>query len=207
MNDQVLKNGVEKLLFRVNGNNVSLYNSQDDLVPENFTIVGLFSPNDLKSIVELIEKLRLVDHNQLYYEPDKLHLTLLGQIDLGPNIEILVNTVQKFIDQNEIRLHLLGVGSSLKAANVTAYPQGFQIDQLRQIIRRVGGGTSFDGPYEKLGWINFMRYLQKPKDQLFAELGAETNTDFGLVKPKLILLLRNSSRTLKEVEIVHSFNL
>jgi hypothetical protein len=72
-------------------------------------------------------------------------------------------------------------------------------------LRQIGGGTIFDGSYEELAWINVVRYPVKPKEELLAAFKEELNTDFGIVRPNRIVLLKNSSRTLVGAEVVHEF--
>ena len=199
-----LKNELETILYNVNQNNIILYDQNSgDSLPENYTINCFFKEEDLHLVKEMIERLRQVDDNQFYYSPEQLHITLLGQIDIKSDLQEIINIVSSFIKNHEIVFDLLGVGSSVKVASVTAYPH-FAIDTLRGQLRQIGGGTSFDGPYEKLAWINFMRYLNK-SETVLKSLVKETNTNFGTVKPERIELLRNSSRLLVGAEVVHTF--
>lgn len=201
-----LKHEVEENLFKVDSENITTFDPHlDDSLIQNYTINCFFKEKDLTFVNILIDTLRSVDPNQLFYTPSQLHVTLLGQIDLNSDKNQIIKTVQDFLDQNKIMFHLFGVGGGKKAAFVTAYPIGFSIDKFRLKLRKVGGGKVFDDPYEKLAWINFMRYLVKPRGEFFDVLRGKTNTDFGIVKPSTIQLLKNSSRLLNGSETVHNF--
>jgi hypothetical protein len=201
-----LKQEVEKILFEVNSESAIVFDpSKDDLLLPNYTVNCFFDDSDLENINSLAGKLRQIDPNQLFYNLKQLHITLQGEVDMNSNKDQIIKIVQDFLNTNKIEFHLLGVGSSKKVASVTAYPVNFDIARLRQKIRRIGGGTKFDGPYERLAWINFMRFLEKPKGELLIALRDEIDTDFGIVKLKAIQLLKNSSRLLKNAEVAHNF--
>lgn len=198
------KKELEKILSRVNGDNIVIYDQKDgDFIPVNYTVNCFFKEDDLDLIKQMIDRLRRVDPDQFYYSPEQLHITLLGQIDIKANSQRIIEIVDNFIKNNDISFDLLGVGSSVKVASVTAYPH-FAIESLRNQLRQIGGGTIFDGPYEKLAWINFMRYLNNSELVLEA-LRKEISTNFGTIKPERIELLKNSSRLLVGAEVVHTF--
>lgn len=201
-----LKDKLEEIFFAVNSDNVIIFNpNKDDSLPLNYTVNCFFEIHDLTAVAELIEKLKLIDNRQLFYEPEWLHITLLGEIDIKTDKNEIIEVVQSFLDENSIEFELLGVGSSRKVSSITAFPVDFRIENLRSQLRELGGGSHLDGPYEQLCWINLMRFLQKPKPELLETLKKEINTNFGKIKPKSIQLLKNSSRTLKNKQVIHEF--
>ena len=202
------KKKLEQILNKLNSDNAILYDQKEgDYLPKNYTVNCFFRIKDLEPVHNLIERLKLIDEQQFFYNKEQLHITLLGQIDIKCDKDQLINTVQNFLDNNNIKFKLFGVGSSLKVASVTAYPVDFEMDKFRSEIRGLGGGTAYDPPYEELGWINIMRYLKKPTVKLLNAFKSETDTDFGLVSPESILLLENSSRLLIGAREVHRFSL
>lgn len=202
------KKSIEKLLLSVNEGNVIIFDPRnDDRLEPNYTVNCFFSGKDLKRVVNLITKIKEIDHNQLFYKTPQLHITLLGQINLSSNEAEIITKVQEFLATNKIEFHLLGVGSNRKVSSVTAFPVDFDIAKLRATLRRIGGGTTFDGDYENLGWINFMRFLHKPNKRLFPALRKEIYAELGTVRPNSIVLMKNSSRLLNGAEVLHSFEI
>ena len=203
-----LKPEVEKVLFRVTEENVIPTDQEIGLkLRENFTIVCFFEDEDLLPVKTLTDKLKMFDPDQLITDVSQLHVTLLGQINTDSDVADLIATTQEFLNNNSLSFHLYGVGSSKKVASVTAYPVSFDVSSLRKKLRQIGGGTIFDAPYEDLTWINFMRFLNKPKPGLLPALKSEINTEFGIIKPKSVQLLRNSSRLLSNAQVIHTFSI
>lgn len=207
-NLQELKKQVENILFGINCKNTATFDpSTDEYLEPNYTVNCFFYPDDLKNVQLMIERLKRKDSNHFFYKPSQFHITLLGMIDLNSDKNQIIKNVQIFLDKYKLIFHLLGVGSSTKAASVTAYPINFSLEALRTSLRKIGGGKLLYGPYEKLAWINFMRYQSKPKDELLSALWKESDTDFGIIRPKQIKLLKNSSILLNNAEIVHNFDI
>lgn len=201
----VLKRHVENILKDVTPDTVNI--SASDELPLNYTVNCFFHFEDLTKIEDLIQKLKLVDPNQLFYTTEQLHLTILGEIAITTDPGDIISVVQAFLKRNTLSFHLLGIGSSRSVSSVSAYPISFSLSEIRRNLRDLGSGSVFDGPYEELGWINFMRFRETPSSTLLSALQQEINTDFGIIKPKSIRLLRNASRMLHGAEIVHTFAL
>jgi hypothetical protein len=126
------KKAIEEIADTVTVDNIVLFDNSSDRLEVNYTLNCFFDKTDLVKVTQMLGKLRVVDDRQAIYSPELLHVTLLGQMDINCDRGRIIKTAEKFFKENEIRFHLFGVGTSKKVSSVTAYPEGFEIAQLRK---------------------------------------------------------------------------
>lgn len=185
---------------------------KDDLLPLNYTL-NVFPPKNIFNRFNIfMDELRRIEPDHYYTEPKKLHITILGQIDIKTPIDKLSNIVRNVLKNRQLSFKLLGVGSNKLVSSFTAYPQGFSIFEVRQELRQgldlqADDYTKFLSAYEHVGWLNYLRYSHKPSEKLLAKLRNSRDVEFGIFQPRSIQLLKNTSRTLKKgsFEVVKEF--
>ncbi|OGG07212.1 hypothetical protein A2872_00790 [Candidatus Gottesmanbacteria bacterium RIFCSPHIGHO2_01_FULL_42_12] len=186
---------------------------KDDVLQDNYTL-NIFPSKDIAHRLNLfMDELRQIEPDHYFLEPEKLHITILGQIDIDTPLDKLINTVEATLKNKEISFRLLGVGSNKLVSSFTAYPQNFSLFELRQEIRKGLGlqaddYTKFLSAYEYVGWLNYLRYAYEPSEQLLSKLRDSKNIEFGLLQPESVKLLRNNSRTLRDgsFEVIKEFS-
>lgn len=169
-------------------------------IPENYTIVAHLDDKTSNVVTSLQNGLGEIDREQYYYPVNQLHLTLLGNVKIATDPKLISRAV-KTVFKTPIEFILFGLGSNQYCASMSAYPYNFSITEhrkmLRDMIRDNGDDYSIHLPtYEKVGWINFMRYQQQPKDELLKELYANKDTYFGEFKVNKVSVYRNRSKVL-----------
>lgn len=208
---------VKKQLMAFDRKKVSLWSKEADLLPLNYTLNCY--PKDNKFIQKLqktLGKLVETDPNQYWYPMEKYHMTILGLIKYTEEKHYeqkLISKIQATLDENHIRddldFYIAGMSSNNKAASVLCYPSGFDLFKLREDLRKALGipgkdYTEYLNVYEKIAWINFIRYKHIPPQKFEEVLKNMGETDFGKMPFGLHLRL-NSSSTLKNSKIVHTF--
>ncbi|MBP9699661.1 hypothetical protein KBD71_00085 [Candidatus Woesebacteria bacterium] len=154
--------------------------------PPFITVVGRLDASSVGKIKAVQEQLESADPNQFYYPVSLYHLTILGRIPSTLDQATLFSTLDEVL-REKMTFHLEGVATNQLTSSVSAYPQDFSLYQLRQSIRRQ---LSIEGddyakhlaPYEYMGWVNLLRYLQVPTQSFIDTLKAYRTTDFGTLK-------------------------
>lgn len=169
-------------------------------IPENYTIVAHLDNNTNNVVVSLQEKLKKIDSKQYYYPAEQLHLTLLGNINIATNPKLIAKAVRD-VFKSPIEFVLFGLGSNKYCASMSAYPHNFSVSDCRTTLRSAIGDKGEDysvhlPAYEKVGWINFLRYGQQPKAALLKELYANRDSYFGESVVRKVSLYRNRSKVL-----------
>lgn len=192
--------------------NISLFST--DQITENFTLV--FRPDNLTvdKILKLYSKLQLIEPNQFYYPSETLHLTLIGNLPINLEHQKIITSVERVIKQQSYKFKLYGLGSNNYCSSISAYPINFSLHSLRQELRNRLGTTgdnysSILQSYEYMGWINYLRYLNKPSQQFLDKLYSYNEAFFGEMIPETLELYKNTSKVLAptKAHLLHSFKL
>lgn len=154
--------------------------------PPFITVVGRLDATSVGEIKAFQERLESADPKQFYYPISLYHLTILGRIPSTLDHSTLFATLDKLL-REKMTFHLKGVATNHLSCSVSAYPQGFSFYQLRQSIRTqlsIEGDdyTKHLAPYEYMGWVNLLRYLQPPTQSFIDTLKENKDTDFGPLK-------------------------
>lgn len=200
--DVGLKKEIEDKFYQAQKDNLRLYDDNADKVTEHYTLVCYFGQIEL--ITKTIEHLRPLDTKQFFYDPKLLHVTALSEMKINANPNEIIKVVDNFLSHRKFTFDLLGIGGDEAAVSIMAYPQ-FDLAQLRSDLRKVAEGKFWGGNKEKYAWMNILRYKGKPSNDLISGLEALINTDFGTVDPIKTVLLKNTSKVLKDAEVVHEF--
>ena len=99
------------------------------IVKENYTII-LCLDNGTKSVVEdYVQSLKNIDQQQFYMPTSRLHITILGLIDIKTQLETIVKEIDKISSTISLNFDLYGIGSNRYSAFISAYPQ-FDLNHL-----------------------------------------------------------------------------
>lgn len=206
-----IKREVAWQLAGVNQDTVVLFNEKkDDELKENYTLN--FFPDELTpKMSEELGKLMSIQKDLFYLDREKLHITLVGEIDIKTDTQKLIGLVNSWLSQNTIGFEMNGFASNKSTASILAYPT-FDLHGLREQVRAGMGikGTDYTihlSVYEYIGWVNFVRYTNLPSDEFLTCLKKGKDIDFGVLGTGKLKLLKNRSRLLREgkYEIVHEF--
>jgi len=206
-----IKQAVAWQLAEINQNTVALFDEvKDDELKENYTLN--FFPDELPlKITEELGKLANIQKDLFYLDRDKLHITLVGEIDAKSDSQRLIGIVDSWLSQNNLGFEMNGFASNKSTASILAYPT-FDLHGFRELVRTGMGisGTDYTihlSVYEYIGWINFVRYTNLPNEEFLKYLKKGKDIDFGILNTGKIKLLKNKSRLLKDgkYEIVHEF--
>lgn len=185
-------------LHKLQPNDVRLFKT--DEINWSYTIVLRLRDETINVIGKFIDSLKKIDSHQYYYPLNQLHMTLIGNLPIEIPQDKIISAIQKLITQ-EMKFALFGVGSNQLCSSISAYPVGFDLSDLRTRMRDEVGHTGDDfsvilPAYEKVCWINYMRYFRKPHVKLLEFLLAQKDTHFGTFEFECVELYKNRSRTL-----------
>ena len=206
-----IKREVAWQLAGINQNTVTLFDEKkDDELKENYTLN--FFPDKLSlKMVEELDKLVGIQKDLFYLDRDKLHITLVGEIDVVTDTQKLIGLVDSWLSQNTINFEINGFASNKSTASILAYPT-FDLHGFREQVRAGLGAKGTDytihlSVYEYIGWVNFVRYTNVPNEDFLKYLKKGKDIDFGILNTGKIKLLKNRSRLLRDgmFEIVHEF--
>ena len=176
-----------------------------DKIKENYTIVFRPEAKAIEAVQSLMSKIRAIDPHQYMYPVEQLHMTLIGNIPISIPVDTIKRAVKKYVIKDSVKFILFGLGSNGYCSSVSAYPNGFDVTQTRNSIRAAIGNrgddfTSFIPAYEKVCWINYMRYKQTPKKELLDFLLSQKDTNFGEIGVGAIQLYKTTSKTLNPLK-------
>jgi len=188
-------------------------------IKESLTIVARLPLQALRNIKKLISELKRIEPSHYYYPTGQLHLTILGNIPAEINVKRVNRTIKETILLYSLNFNLWGLGSNVYCSSISAYPISFSIHKLREKLRQKLGGVGADykkptltkqlSLYEYMGWINYLRFLKKPKQKLLDKLYELKDRNFSKATIKRIEVYKNTSKVLdpKKADLISSFNL
>ena len=195
-----LKTQIDKLICSFKPTDAVPHSSEHYKLPPNYTLNIFPNKGFSQKLFKYISLFNKIDPTHLYYPAGRLHITLLGQIDINVDKRLLVTKIEKLLKEYDIQFKILGIGTSRHTASFSAYPLNFSLYKLRENIRstlRVDTDT-YTNAYKYIGWINFLRYRSPPRQELLDKFKSLKETEFGVIKPTEIFLLKNSSRLLEK---------
>lgn len=192
------KEFVEDQLRLFSPDSIKLWN--DDL-EENFTINFCIDEPSWRRLYEkLTYEFSKVENGLYIYPFDRLHITLLGRVDRALGTEKVCGVVRDSMVGREFIFDVGYLANNNMGISVIAEPR-FDLAGLRNKIREdlgVAGDdyTKYSNIYERLAWINFIRFKEKPGNAFFDKLWEMREYQFGKFQAKDISVFLNRSRTL-----------
>ncbi|MCR4326449.1 MAG: hypothetical protein NUV52_02230 [Candidatus Roizmanbacteria bacterium] len=136
---------------------------ETDDIEQNYTIVLRPEQKAIDAADKLIQQINEIDPGQYRYPLNQLHITLLGNLAIETGAEIIIQAIKHHVTKEALRFIFFGLGSNGQSSSISAYPIGIDIAQLRVSLRRAIGIHGDDyttslPAYEKVCWMNYMRY-------------------------------------------------
>lgn len=153
-----------------------------------------------KRIEKLLNDLKNIEPDHYYYPLKRLHITLIGNLDIKLNKTNLVDTLAKVLRKYNLKFYAYGTGSNYLSSSVICYPK-FEIHQMRDELRQnlnIKGEdyTIHRSMYEHMGWINILRFTSTPSKEFLEKIRSYKNKEFGVIKAKSLQLYKTSSKVL-----------
>lgn len=167
---------------------------------EVYTIVARPDQNLIQVIEDLQEEYASKDSDQYVYSKDRLHMTILGDIPVSLNQSNLKTIFREGL-KTKLQCKVWGTASNPSASSISLYPENFSFHTLREELRDdlQAHGTDFSKyikTYEYVGWINILRYIFSPKQELLDSIESYLEKDFGTFEFNTFQLLRVSNLVL-----------
>lgn len=174
-------------------------------VEPNYTILAIPNAEVIKQTQEFITELKNIDPGQYYYAPQQLHITILGGLTMNLSPEEFVARTRPVLAKYKVKFQIVGLGSNQNSSSALAYPDRFSLHNLREELRHAVGqkGTPYDihlSRYEYMGWMNYMRYLKTPKEELLTTLRNNEDRFFGALPLPTLELYKATSKVLHYYE-------
>jgi len=97
-----IKREVAWQLAAINQDTVNLFDTiKNDELKENYTL-NFFPDPFTPKIVEELGKLINIQSDLSYLDREKLHITLVGEIDVGTDAQKLIGLVDSWLSQNTV---------------------------------------------------------------------------------------------------------
>ncbi|MEP7167022.1 MAG: hypothetical protein ABI758_03535 [Candidatus Woesebacteria bacterium] len=197
-------------LSEVNPKNTKIF--KDSKGEENYTLVARPESKLVAIILDIQKKLKSIDPHHFYYPEKRLHMTIIGGISLSTSEHTLIGKLQTVLENRSLEFDCRGSGTNTSAASLSFYPKGFSLHELREQIRfKINEkGTDFTiwiPTYEYVGWINFVRYQNVPKNELLEEIRKYKEEKFGIFSFSKFDLIKTSGLVLNPewTTIAHEF--
>lgn len=179
---------------------VEIFSDISQLAPF-VTIVAFPGETIKKKIIEIISELKRIDPAQLYYEPDQLHLTILGNLPANIPDELVKSAVKKCLPAG-MAFNVEDLACNSRGPSVCLYPKKHDLKAIRDNLREELGVkgddyTSFINTYEHMAWINFARFLQQPRPEVLDFFLRNKTIQLGEMELDGIYYCRANSRILQ----------
>ncbi len=173
---------------------------EDDL-EENITInICLDKPVWRRPYEKLTHEFEKVEDGLFVYPFERLHLTLLGNIDKNMDVKKIRKAIVENMVGKKFIFDVGYLGNNNMAISIIAEPR-FDLAGLRWGLRKDLGiekneKTKYTNIYEDLAWINFIRFSEKPNEVFFDKLWEMREYQFGEFKISEVGVYLNRSRTM-----------
>lgn len=173
----------------------------DDHIDDNYTVNFVLNKSDwTREYEKLVYEFEKSDSGLFVYPFERLHMTLLGRIDIKTKTEELVEVVKANMVGKKFVFKVGYLACNEQGVSIVSEPE-FDLGELRNKIRRALGikgddYTKYLSIYERLAWMNFIRFRETPKEKFFETLWTMRNYQFGEFEAKNIDIFHNSSRTM-----------
>ncbi len=172
----------------------------DDQIDDNYTLnFALNKPEWSREYEKLVHEFEKSDLGLFVYPFERLHMTLLGRIDINIKTEELVEVVKANMVGKNFLFKIGYLACNEQGVSIVSEPE-FDLGALRNKIRKDLGikgddYTKYLSIYERMAWMNFIRFKEMPGEKFFETLWTMRNYQFGEFEAKNIDVYRNSSRT------------
>lgn len=173
---------------------------EDDMA-ENYTINFMLDKPEWKREYEkLVYEFEKIEKGLYIYPFERLHMTVLGRIDIKTDLRKIESEVRRIMCGNEYKFKIGYLANNNQGVSIISEPV-FDLEKLRDNIRQGLGVlgddyTKYSNIYERISWLNFMRFKDVPGEKFFETMWNMRNFWFGEFEAKEIYIFRNSSRTL-----------
>lgn len=174
---------------------------KDDM-EENYTInIMLDKPEWKKPYEKLIHEFEKVEGGLFIYPYERLHMTILGRININLGQEKVLEVVKRVMVGKRYVFEVGCLANNNLGVSIISEPK-FDIEKIRNEIRFGLGSsgddyTKYSKIYERMAWLNFVKFKELPKEKFFEKLWEMRNYSFGQFEAKEVVIYRNSSRTMK----------
>lgn len=173
----------------------------EDEMEENYTInLMLEKPEWKRDYEKLVYEFEKVEKGLHIYPFERLHMTVLGRVDKSIDPKKIIRAVSDLMVGKKFFFKIGYLANNNQGVSIIAEPVfdlGKLRDALREKIEVVGDDyTKYSNIYERLAWLNFIRFREKPGVAFFEKLWEMRNYWFGEYEAKTISVLMNRSRTL-----------
>lgn len=186
-------------LRNLTADSIKLWN--DDLI-ESYTVnFEINVPEWRRNYEKLVYEFKNFSESLYIYPFEKLHITFLGWIDINKNRDEVVNAVRKITKGKEYSFEIGYLQCSNASVGIIAEPlfdMGTVRNNLRKELNMLDGKSSYSGIYERLGWVNFIRFKNKPAVGFFEKLWNVREYSLGKFVAKDITVFSTRSRTMAE---------
>ncbi len=192
------KEFVEDQLRLLSPASIKLLN--DDL-EENITLnIGLNVPAWRRSYDKLTYDFSKVEDGLFVYPFERLHLTLLGNIDKNMDIEKINKVITENMASKKFVFDMGCLGNNNMGISIIAEPR-FDLANLRKKIRESLGEnkndeTEYSSEFEQLAWVHFLRFIKSPGEAFFDKLWEMREYQFGDFEVSDVGIYLNRSRTM-----------
>ncbi len=200
------KDQIVRQLKDLQPDQVKLFDNQ--LFTPQYTIVIRPEAAVVEKIADFSRQLQQKFPEHYYYSPDLYHLTLLGGMDIDQVSESrLIEVMNQVLPDHPFQIWLEGDGANTQSVAIAGYADPPVVTELRQKLRHLLGAgddyTIHNPAWEKMVWVNFIRYQKKPSPDFFTYLGQFADEPFGQMKKLTIELHANQSKILANSRLVH----
>ncbi|HAU99001.1 MAG: hypothetical protein UX04_C0002G0156 [Microgenomates group bacterium GW2011_GWF2_45_18] len=171
-----------------------------DEIPLEYSIHFVLPDALRDSVQAYCRELQSIDSRMFFYPHSSLHMTLLGNIPHTNQVPDIIRAMQRLLTQREYCFTGFGIESDERGVDFICVPE-FDLIGLRHTLRKEIGGTRYTNKFEEfegLGWINFMRYLAKPKPELLERLQHDALFSLPRFCVSSTILVKTRTRTLRE---------
>lgn len=192
------KEFIEDQLRLFSPDSIKLWN---DELEENITINFCINQPSWRRLYEkLTYEFTKVESGLYVYPFERLHMTLLGRVDKKLGAEKIGRVVRDSMVGEKFLFDIGYLANNNMGVSIIAEPR-FDLGGLRNKIRedlgvRGDDYTKYSNIYERLAWINFLRFKEKPDNAFFDILWELREYQFGEYEAKDINVFLNRSRTL-----------
>jgi len=192
------KEQIDDQIRRLNRDTIKLW---DDHLEENYTVnFVLNKPEWEREYRKLMHEFEIADGGLYLYPLERLHMTLLGRIERSLPAKKVVEVVRKNMQGKKYPFKVGYLACNELSVSIVSEPE-FDLEGLRNQVRTDLGlkgddYTKYLRIYERLAWVNLLRFKKTPGEKFFEALWKMRNYQLGEFEAKDIDIYLNSSRTM-----------
>ncbi len=177
----------------------------EDGLDKNYTINFVLEKPEWKKLYEKLTHEFEKEGEYLYVYPfGRLHMTLLGRVSRDISEEKISEVLKENMLGKKFGFKIGYLACNEMGVSIVCEPD-FDLKALRDKVRGdlgINGDdyTKYLSIYEKLAWMNFIRFKKMPGDRFLETLWNMRNFQFGEYEAKDVSLYLNTSRTMDPVK-------